>query len=124
LNTDAARLFERMPGASLLYEAIEAAVTGSFKNVDIKVCKTQVSFYSNKSFAYVWLPIRKMKNRPDTYIVLSFGLDNKIENPRIVESAQPRPNRYIHHILIEKAEDIDGEIMSWLELAYEFAQRP
>lgn len=116
-----ARFFEKMPEAIPLYEAVKDRIFSSMKDVNIKIGKSQISFYYEKSFAFVWLPIRKIKNRPDTYIILSFGLGHQVESPRIAEAVEPYPGRWTHHVIIQDEEEIDGEIMDWLRQAYEFS---
>lgn len=48
-------------------------------------------------------------------------LGRRLENPRIVQAAEPYPGRWTHHVLLEKPEDVDEELMDWLDLAYGFA---
>jgi len=55
-------------------------------------------------------------------VVLSFGLDHQIISPRIIEAVETYPNRWTHHLIIEKTSDIDEEVMCWLQQAYMFAQ--
>jgi hypothetical protein len=71
---------------------------------------------------YVWLPIRRMKNRPVYYLVLSFGLDQRIESSRIAESVETYKNRWMHHLIIEKPEELNDELMRWIQEAYLFAR--
>ncbi len=53
----------------------------------------------------------------------TFGLGHRIQSPRIVESVEPYPNRWTHHVIIQSHSDIDEEIMDWLNQAYLFACR-
>jgi hypothetical protein len=92
-----------------------------FENVKIKVQKTQISFSNRYGFAYVSLPFRKMKNRPDVYIILTFGLGYKMNQGRIAESVEPYPGRWTHHVLIQSVDEIDTQIKEWIREAYDFA---
>ena len=35
---------------------------------------------------------------------------------------EPYPNRWTHHVLVTREEELDGELLGWLEEAYEFAR--
>lgn len=118
-----AHFFEKMPDAIPLYEAVKNRIFSSMTDVNIKIQKSQIAFYYERNFAYVWLPVRKVKNRPEAYIILSFGLGRRLENPRITESVEAAPGRWTHHVIIQDAEEIDEEIMGWLQQAYEFSNR-
>jgi len=119
---DIARFFSQMPGIIPVYGAIEDGILSRFENVSVEICKTQISFKSKKGFAYVWLPVRKMKNRPNCYLVLSFGLDKRIQSPRILESVETYKDRWMHHLIIENQGEIDDEVMDWINQAYTFAR--
>lgn len=124
-DIDLKQFFIKMPETRRIFEEVREKIFGHFgsDNIKMKIQKTQISFYEKKSFAYVWLPLHKMKNRPDVYIVLSFGLDHKIESLRIIESVESRKNRWMHHVIIKDSSDADDEIMRWLDQAYKFSLR-
>lgn len=113
-------LFSTSPSALPLYQAATEKIL-ALPDVAVKIGKSQVSFRSRRSFAWIWLPIRKVKGRPETYIVLSFGLDHQIVSPRIVSAVEPYPNRWTHHVIITASSDLDDEVMSWLTQAHKFA---
>lgn len=121
MNHELFMVFQKLPAAIPLYETAEFAIMTAFPETRIKVSKTQVSFYNKHLYAALWPPLRKIKGRPGMYIVLTFGLMRKIEHPRIVESVEPYPNRWTHHVLVEKPEDMDEQVMEWLREAYDFA---
>lgn len=72
---------------------------------------------------YFWLPLRKMRGRPEHYLTLSFALGYELDSPRVVSKAQPRPGLYMHHILLVSPGDLDGELLGWLRDAYDFSLR-
>lgn len=114
--------FSHIPEMIPLYERIEEKILDRFEDVSIEIKKTQITFKAKRGFVYVWLPIRKMKNRPVYYVVLSFGLDKRIESSRIAESVETYKNRWMHHLVIEKPDELDDELMSWIQEAYLFAR--
>lgn len=122
LNGDALFFFESKPMALPLYEALEERILSEIGNVTVKVQKTQIAFANRHNFAFVsFLPVRKAKERPDTYIVVTFGLGYKKESPRIDAAVEPYPDRWTHHVLISSAEEIDDELMGWIREAGDFS---
>jgi hypothetical protein len=121
MNNAVVQFFSKMPAALTLYEAAEKKIL-AMPNVQLEVKRSQISFRSRRVFAWIWLPIRRIKNRPEIYIIMTFGLDHQIISPRIIEAIEPYPNRWTHHLIIEKTSDIDEEVMCWLQQTYMFAQ--
>lgn len=89
--------------------------------LSIKVAKTQISLRSRYVFAAVSLPWRRVKGWPQTYLLVSFGLGHKKESSRIAQAVEAYPNRWTHHVLIQREEEIDDELIGWLEEAYRFS---
>lgn len=118
MNMDIAQFFDKIPKALPLYIAIEELIREKYPNVIIKAHKTQISFVNKHGFAYVSLPIRKIKNRPDVYIILTFGLPYRCDCPRIAAAVEPYPNRWTHHIIIENPNDIDEQVINWIDQSY------
>ena len=118
------QFFDAHPGALPLYEAFETRVTDLVPDVRIKVQKTQISFYNRHMFACVsFARVRKKKDCPDCYIVITFGLEHKAESPRIDIATEPYPNRWTHHVLITDPAEIDYELMSWIKEDSLFSDR-
>ncbi|WP_281724688.1 DUF5655 domain-containing protein [Lachnoclostridium phocaeense] len=92
------------------------------EDVHIKVQKTQITYSNRHVFACVsFAKVRKAKERPPVYIVVTFGLAYKKESPRIDIATEPYPNRWIHHVLVSREEEIDGELLGWVEEAAAFS---
>ena len=121
MNNDAILFFARMPKALPLYEAFHAAVCAEFEDFAVKVQKTQITYSNKHNFAFVSLPFRKLKGAPDVYILLSFGLNRKLDDPRVYQAVEPYPTRWTHHVIIQSADEIDGQILDWLREAYTFS---
>jgi len=96
----------------------------SFGPVIVDVMKTQISFGTNYKFAWVWLPQKWGIKQTEDSMVLSFGLDRLIKDPRIKEVISPYPGRWIHHLVINRAELLDSNVSGWLGEAYQFSKRP
>lgn len=121
MTEDILRVFEKAPGALPLYEAGEAMILQAFPDAKRRVTKTQVGFFNRYGFAWLWPPLRKIKGRPGLYIVLTFGLGRREAHPRIVEAVEPYPGRFTHHVLISSPEELDAQVLAWLQEAYAFA---
>ena len=66
MNTDLLSFFDRHMNALPLYEALEHIITEEIENVQIKVQKSQISFYSRHLFACVsFARVRKKKDYLD-----------------------------------------------------------
>jgi len=53
--------------------------------------------------------------------MVSFGLPEKVESPRIWRVSEPYPNRWTHHMILSDEKEIDGELKRWIYAAYSFA---
>ena len=122
MNQDILLFFDKHPEALPLYEALEERILAELRDVKIKVQKTQIAFSNKRNFAFVsFLPVRKAGERPDIFIVVTFGLSYRKESPRIDAATEPYPNRWTHHMLISRTEEIDDELMGWIEEAAVFS---
>ena len=115
-------LFRGRPDELALFRAVERAVA-TIGPAALDVAKTQAAFRTRRAFAWVWPPAVASSRRPKTYVVLSFGLDRRIGDGRVVSAVEPRPGRWTHHVVIEREEDLDAAILSWLAEAYAFGGR-
>lgn len=124
MNVDVLRFFDQNPEALPLYETFEKRVLEKVGEAEIKVQKTQISFYHKHMFACVsFAKVRKAKDRPKSYIVVTFGLSHKVESPRIDVATEPYSGRWTHHVLIASEEEIDEELLGWVKEAEAFAVR-
>lgn len=105
-----------------LYEELERRLMSELESVTVKVQATQISFYNRHMFACVsFAKVRRKSERPDIYIVVTFGLDREVRSPRIDAASSPYPNRWTHHVLISQLSEIDDELMGWLKAASAFS---
>lgn len=122
MNREELYFFNEHMEALPLYERFEERVLSEIPDVGIRVQKTQITFSRKRVFACVsFLPVRKKKDRPDSYLVITFGLSYRKESPRIDAATEPYPKRWTHHVMISKPEELDEELMGWIREAAEFA---
>ena len=75
MEQDVLYFFDSKPEALPLYEAFEEKLFSEVDRVKVKVQKTQIAFSNRHNFAFIsFLPVRKAKERPEAYIVVTFGL--------------------------------------------------
>lgn len=124
MTEDILFFFDKRKDALPLYETLESRIFREIENVRIKVQKSQISFYNRHLFACVsFAGVRKKKDCPESYIVVTFGLDKRVESPRIEAASEPYPNRWTHHLLISDAGEIDDELMAWIKSAAGFSEK-
>lgn len=122
MNEDILLFFDKHMDALPLYEELENRIVKEIEDVRIKVQKTQISYYNKHLFACVsFAKVKKKKECPSSYIVVTFGLRHKLESPRIVIATEPYPNRFTHHVLITDPEELDDELLSWIKEAAAFS---
>ena len=113
--------FDPMPRMLPLYQALKAALESRYPEMTAAVAKTQISFRNRHIFAMASLPWKKRKGWPDEYLLVSFGLNRRESSPRVAQAAEPYPNRWTHHVIVQRPEELDGELLAWLDEAYRFA---
>ena len=75
MTPDVLAFFSQHMEALPLYERFAQQVLAETGAVRIKVQKTQIAFANRHNFAFVsFLPVRKAKDRPDHYIVVTLSL--------------------------------------------------
>ena len=122
MDTDTLLFFAGQPEALALYEILEGQILSRIANVKIKLAKTQITFANPKGFAFVsFLPVRRAKRRPPVYLTVTFGLGYRKESSRIDAATEPYPNRWTHHVMISKPEEVDEELLSWIVEAAAFS---
>lgn len=121
-KNDLARFFAPMPEMIPTYERLEQRINETCgEQVDVRVQKSQIAFFDKHGFAWASLPIRRRKDWPEKCLVVTFGLEYRKESPRIAIAVEPYPNRWTHHVLAQTPEDIDDELMAWVEESHQFS---
>ena len=111
----------RMDGLPIC-ERLENAILTRIPDVKIKVAKTQITFANKRGFAFVsFNPCRKAKDRPAVWMTVTFGLGYRKESPRIDVATEPYPGRWTHHGTVGTPDEIDGELLGWIQEAADFS---
>lgn len=121
METNELLFFDKMPAALPLYETFIEHLSSAVPSYKTNVKKTQISFSNRYNFAFVSLPVRNIKGHSGVYIIITFGLRHQVTDPRIAVSVEPYPNRWTHHVIVQHTDEIDEQLMQWIQAAYDFS---
>ena len=67
-------------------------------------------------------PVRRKKDWPEHFLLVTFGLGEPLASPRVAVVVELYPGRFTHHVLVEREEELDEELFSFLAMAWEFGE--
>lgn len=123
MTMDELFFFDGKPEELALYETLldRIKALGAFTAI---AHKTQISLKNRRVFACVSafrvLPKRLL---PAHYLVLTLGLPDPLDSPRIAAKTEAQPGRWTHHIVLASASELDAELLEWIRRAYAFGNR-
>lgn len=117
MTGEALLFFDKMPDSLPIYSALEHRLLNTYPDMTVKTQKTQISFYDGFCFGCASLP-RKGKG-----LLVTFGLLFRLDGDRIYVATEPYPGRWTHHVIVKDTHEIDAELLSWMDMAHEFALR-
>ena len=117
-DLDALMFFEGRPLALSLYETLLDRIRSEIGETNLRVQKTQITFFNRHVFACV-APNRSWQKQES--LTVCIFLCRPIDSPRVKVMSEPYPNRWTHRIPVCSAAEIDGELMGWLQEAYAFS---
>ena len=122
LDADTLMFFDRHMDMLPLYQAFEEILFDSFPVVNKRVQKTQITFSNRHVFACVsFARVKRKTELPMRFIVITLGLPAPLDSERVAVKTEPYPGRWTHHIVVNKPEELDEELLSWVREAYDFA---
>ena len=57
----------------------------------------------------------------DAALLVTIGLGARRASPRVVCAVEPYPGRWTQHVLVADTDDLDDELLCWLDEAYAFS---
>ena len=113
------------PSAALpLILAFEQLLFRRFPETHRRVKKTQISYSARYVFACVsFARVKRKAELTAAWFTLSLGLPGPLDSPRVAAQSQIRPGRWTVHLVIGSEDELDGELLGWLEQARTFAER-
>lgn len=122
MDHDILFFFDRHLDALPIYTRLEEQILSRVENVHIRVAKTQITFANKYGFAFVsFTPCRRANRRPPVWLTVSFGLDHRQQASRIDAAVEPYPGRWTHHVMVGAPEEIDDELLGWIQQAARFS---
>ena len=115
MKADALLFFSGHEELLPLYERLEDEILRMCPAAEIHVQKSQIAFSCGCRFAFASVKGKRF--------IVTFGLPERVEHPRIWQATEPYPHRWTHHVIVRAAEEIDGGLMGWIERACQFASR-
>ena len=122
MHPDELLFFDKMPAMLPVYARLCEQLAAAYPDLGIRVGKSQISFRNRYGFAAASLPWRRVKGWPAEYLLVTFGLARRLDDPRIAQAVEPYPNRWTHHVLVQTPEEVDETLLRWIDEAYWFAQ--
>jgi GrpB-like predicted nucleotidyltransferase (UPF0157 family) len=110
--------FDGWPASRVVFDAVLSVVRSldGGDDVTLAVGKSQVAFRRRRAFAWAWVPGRYLRGeRPP--LVLSVALRHRDPSPRWKQIVEPAPGRFVHHVELLAAQDVDDEVRDWLRHA-------
>ncbi|WP_240642182.1 DUF5655 domain-containing protein [Microbacterium sulfonylureivorans] len=104
-----------------IYRALARPLVGR-DGVEVVVSKSQVAFRAGRGFAYAWAPGQYVNS--DVPVVVSIALREELHSSRFKAVAHPSPSTWMHHLELRLVQDVDRELLDWIDRAYEEARRP
>ena len=122
MDNDILSFFGEHMDALPIYERLENAILTRVPGVRIKVAKTQITFAKRYGFAFVsFNPCRRAQDRPAVWMTVTFGLGYRKGSPRIDVATEPYPGRWTHHVMVGTPDEIDEELLGWIQEAADFS---
>lgn len=112
--------FEGRVEARAIFDALSNAIA-ALGPAKMRVSKSQVAFRRRIGFAYAWTPDRYLGGEAAP-LVLTVGLRQRDDSPRWKSIVEPSPGRFTHHLELRSPEEIDAEVLAWLQEAWKEAE--
>lgn len=90
-------------------------------DLEVRESASQIAYRHGRTFAIAWRPGRHLHS--DVPLVLSLVLQEPLASPRFKEVVKVAGNTWMHHLELRSAAEVDGELRSWIRLAWTGADR-
>jgi hypothetical protein len=99
----------RPPGEREIFEAVRTALE-SLGPVIVEPVSVGILFKGRRTF----VELRPKK----AWVDLSFGLERRLEHPRITRATRTNTARTYHGVRLRSAADVDDQVREWLTESY------
>jgi hypothetical protein len=111
-------VFADSPTGLVIYHRVLDLLDGL--EVEVHATRSQVALRHRSGFAYLWYPGRYV--RSEVPAVLSLALPERVDSPRFKQVGNPSPGVWMHHLELDDPEQLDDEVVGWLQDAYDAAE--
>ena len=123
-DPDTLLFFDAQPAALPLFLTLEEKLFARFPEAQKRVQKTQITYYHRHVFACVsFARVKRKAELPETWLTLTLGLPYPLDSARVAVKTEAYPGRWTTHLVLGSREELDEELMDWLEEAYAFSER-
>ena len=123
-DLDTLLFFDAQPAALPLFLALEEKLLACFPEARKRVQKTQISYDHRHVFACVsFARVKRKAELPSPWLTLTLGLPYPLESERVAVKTEVYPGRWTTHLVLGSQEELDEELMGWLDEAYAFSER-
>ena len=116
LRTGLAEYFQKDRVSARLRDVALRAIRQSGPS-KVRTSRSQIAFSRRRAFAWVWAPRQYLGPRAAP-LVLSIALPRRIRSKRWKEVVEAQPGRYMHHLEVRRARDVDTTVQRWLAEAW------
>ena len=86
--------------------------------------KTQITYFHRHVFACIsFARVKRKAELPESWLTLTLGLPCPLQSERVAVKTEPYPGRWTTHIVLGSEKELDEELLSWLDRAYDFSER-
>lgn len=111
-------------GALGLYLAVRAAVMERWPATTVIVHKTQINLQDPRPYCWISFTLGKGgRKRTAPKITVSFVHPHPTNSERIPHRSEPYPGRFMHHLALRSADEVDAELMGWIALSRAFRNK-
>ena len=123
-DLDTLLFFDAHRDALALFAAWEEKLYARFPETKKRVQKTQITYYHRHVFACIsFTRVRRKAELPAIWLTLTLGLPCPLDSERVAAKTEGYPGRWTTHIVLGSEKELDEELLSWVEQAYEFSER-
>ena len=123
-DDDSLLFFSEHIGALPLFAALEDAILARFPQAQKRVQKTQITYFHRHVFACVsFARVKRKAELPENWLTLTLSLPYPLDSGRVAVKTEAYPGRWTTHFVLGSVEELNGELLGWLDEAYAFSER-
>ena len=124
MDLDTLLFFDAHRAALPLFAALEDLIFTRFPETEKRVQKTQITYYHRHVFACVsFARVKRKAELPENWLTLTLSLPYPLDSGRVAVKTEAYPGRWTTHFVLGSVEELDGELLGWLDEAYAFSER-